>query len=319
MIYRILMLCLVFILPTSLLAQEDYVENASPNSEIIKEDKERLLELLPCSDKLELIPQGEPSFYGENLYEYINGAAPAYHDYDFKLLLVQSYKKDDIEITVEIYDMGNRLNAFGIYSVERSPDNNYLEIGAEGYGDSISLNFLQDHFYIKIQAYGVNEKETGKTLQSLSQCISKKIKKGKNLPKFLKRFPDEKQINHTQQYLNKSPLGHEVLAPAYKAEYQWNKKHSGSLYVSLAKKRKEAIERIEKLASHFEKAGKLKPLSHLGEHGFWGESEFEGKFIFFPYMRFAIVIVNPPQHPEGFIEAIKKRLGDNKKKQKAKQ
>lgn len=316
MIYRILILCLVLILPTSLLAQEEYAENTSQKREIKKEDKERLLKLLPCSNKLELISQGESSFYGENLYEYINGAAPAYHDYDFELLLVQPYKKGEIEITVEIYDMGNRLNAFGIYSVERSPDNDYLEIGAEGYGDSMSLNFLQDRYYIKLQAYGENEEETEKALQLVSKCVSKKIKKGKKLPKFLKRIPGEQQINHSQQYLNKSPLGHEVLAPAFKADYQWNNEHSGSLLVSLAKNRKEAIGRIEKLASHFEKAGKLKPLSDFGEHVFGGESEFEGKFIFFPYLRFAIVIVNPPQHPKGFIEMVKKHMGDKKKKLK---
>jgi len=36
-------------------------------------------------------------------------------------------------VTVDIYDMGNAQNAFGIYASERSPDNSFITLGAEGY------------------------------------------------------------------------------------------------------------------------------------------------------------------------------------------
>jgi hypothetical protein len=56
------------------------------------------------------------SFFPESLFEYIDGAAESYLSYDFRELLVVDLEKKGTEatLTLEIYDMGSPVNAFGI-------------------------------------------------------------------------------------------------------------------------------------------------------------------------------------------------------------
>ena len=69
-------------------------------------------------------PAGEPATYpAEKLWEVIDGAAEQYLSYDVQGLSTCDLGQGDLLVTVSIYDMGSRLNAFGIYGSERSePD-----------------------------------------------------------------------------------------------------------------------------------------------------------------------------------------------------
>src|SRR4030042_4975524 len=64
--------------------------------------------------------QGVPRhFTVQNLYEYIDGEAELYYAYGFRELATLTYfwkNPEDTFFTVNVYDMGDSLNAFGIYS-----------------------------------------------------------------------------------------------------------------------------------------------------------------------------------------------------------
>ena len=92
--------------------------SAAHRSEVLLRD------LLPVVEGMK--ESASPQIYfPETLFEYINGAAEIYLSYDFKELIVAEYQKSGSSdsIAVEIYDMGNHKNSFGIYSAERYPDN----------------------------------------------------------------------------------------------------------------------------------------------------------------------------------------------------
>ncbi len=92
------------------------------------------------------------------LYEYIDGAADLYLSYGFKQAVVGDYVKSgegEHWITVDVYDMGAPLHAFGIYGAEKPPDvaeADVGEYGMQGYsleglttgGPSSSLEVLPD-------------------------------------------------------------------------------------------------------------------------------------------------------------------------------
>ncbi|MHB9098605.1 MAG: DUF6599 family protein, partial [Syntrophales bacterium] len=80
---------------------------------------------------------GEIQIYSrENLYDYIDGAADLYLKYDFQELKVADYENDrKASVTIEVYRHKTPVHAFGIYSQERLGDANYLDIGAQGYGE----------------------------------------------------------------------------------------------------------------------------------------------------------------------------------------
>jgi hypothetical protein len=90
-----------------------------------------------------LLPARAPvRFYTSDLYQYIDGGAEAYHGYGMVTLAHQEFKAGAAEVTIDLYDMGDPLRAFGIYASERSPEYRFLDIGAEGYAAGEILNFV---------------------------------------------------------------------------------------------------------------------------------------------------------------------------------
>ncbi len=92
--------------------------------------------------------------YGpNNLYEKINGRADEYLAYSVQGLEVQSFtaQPDDGRfVDVYLYDMGTPLDAFGIFSTERTPGADPVTLGKEGYDAQGSIFFHQSQFYAQV-------------------------------------------------------------------------------------------------------------------------------------------------------------------------
>ena len=174
----------------------------------------QLSRLLPEERKLDLQPDSPTEFYGNNLYEYIDGAASAFDDYGFVALAHRYYKKGDVEITVDIYDMGEKLNAFGIYTAEASPHINSVGVGALSYLGKGILNFFQARYYIKLSAFGKNDAKPSSILKDIADDISKRIEieGGKCLPSVLRLLPPNKQVPQSSAYKKREPLGFAFLS-----------------------------------------------------------------------------------------------------------
>ena len=100
-------------------------------------------------------PASEPLAYGpENLWEYINGAADHYLAYGFRELRAIDIRRGALTVTLNIYDMTTRLNAYGLYELE-APDDAPLQ----PYGTrSVNLPpyqalLLIDSLYIKLEVF----------------------------------------------------------------------------------------------------------------------------------------------------------------------
>ena len=105
------------------------------------------------------LSEGLRSYFPESLFEYIDGAAESYLSYDFRELLVVDLEKKGTgaTVTLEIYDMGLPLNAFGIFGAERYPENKAVALGELGYVEGEALNFLAGRFYVKLLAFGLGD------------------------------------------------------------------------------------------------------------------------------------------------------------------
>ena len=71
-----------------------------------------------------------------SLYEYLNGGAPLYLDFGFEELVHVRYRlgDDDLSsVTLDIFDMGSELGAFGLCRSGRPADAEVRDWGAEGY------------------------------------------------------------------------------------------------------------------------------------------------------------------------------------------
>lgn len=178
-----------------------------------------LISLVPELDSWSLTEKPE-SYYPENLFEYIDGAAEIYLSYEFKELLVAQQQKDQSEtnVAIEIYDMGNATNAFGIYSAERYPDNRFMQIGLQGYIEEGTLNFLVSRYYIKLLCFECEE-QSEEILKLFSQKIVERVGQLGKLPSLLSAFPSKGLRPNSESFVLRNFMGYSFLHHGYSAKY----------------------------------------------------------------------------------------------------
>jgi hypothetical protein len=202
-----------------------------------------------------LVPQVEgwkpeearQSFFPENLYEYIDGAAESYLSYDFKELLVVQLKKEGTPatLTVEIYDMGQTQSAFGVFSAERYPENGPVSVGDLGYLEGESLNFTAGRYYVKLLSFGLGE-GTAAALTDYGQKLAGAVPDKGALPAPLRLFPKENLVARSEKYVRKNFLGYEFLHDGYTATYGLNGQQVEG-FMAEAASEKEAEEMLGRL------------------------------------------------------------------------
>jgi len=160
------------------------------------------------------------SFIPKTLYEYINGAADLYLACDFEELKVAEYGNEKkASILVEAYRHATPEDAFGIYSQERLPDGNFLNIGAEGYIDQHVLNFVSGSYYVKINSFNTGA-EDREVLQLFAKKMASDLGEKGGLPSILTAFPAEGKRSHSEKYITRNFLGYSFLHSAFTADYE---------------------------------------------------------------------------------------------------
>jgi hypothetical protein len=160
------------------------------------------------------------TFLPKTLYEYIDGAADLYLAYDFEELKVAEYQNEKkSSVTVDVYFHKTPIQAFGIYSQERLPEGNFINVGAEGYLESNALNFLTGPYYVKISSYNTGA-EDQEILLTFAKKVSESLGEKGSLPSILSSFPGDGKKKHSEKFINKNFLGYSFLHSAFTAEYE---------------------------------------------------------------------------------------------------
>jgi len=268
----------------------------------------RLSGLLPEPAAAGAKPASERQFYSSDLYRYIDGAADAFLGFDLVAMIHQEYETRDADITLDIYDLGKPLNAFGIYAAERSPSYHFLPLGVEGYESDFILNFFQGQYYAKLSAFSKAGK-SAPDLVPLAQAISAKIGTEKSMPAALSILPKEHLVAHSEKFTNKSPLGHDFLSPAIEATYSIEGKPA-VLLISKASDAAGAAERVRQLRNYFSKSGTVGPGPEVVPGGFRGSNKYEGEVVFFSSGTYTVLCVNPPPQPDLFLKGVLDHLAN---------
>ena len=160
-----------------------------------------------------------PVYTPDDLWNYIDGAADAYLALGFIDLNITEYVKGKKSIKAEIYRFGDDAKAFGIYSLERSPGYNFIQLGVQGYNEEGVVNFYKDRFYVKIMSNS-SSKKVNESMKELAGLISGRIEGKNEFPALLKLFPAEGLLKNQETYILESVLGHEFLRGAFRASYE---------------------------------------------------------------------------------------------------
>lgn len=169
--------------------------------------------------RIEMVRTSELRTYaGKSLWEYINGGAELYHLYNFREVVTADYKKADIEIVADIYKFASEDDAYGLYSMIRSPDVEVIHLGVEGFIAPARLNFVKGEFLVRLTGFD-ESLESGLSLINLSEEIDLILPGTKNRPAFFSLFPADSSLTLGDRYYTESFLGHRFLQQIYCQDY----------------------------------------------------------------------------------------------------
>jgi hypothetical protein len=187
-------------------------------------------------DKWKLI-HGPRYFTRKTLHRHINGANEGFFEYGFVQLAVGEYergqKKEDLSI--EIYDMGTPLGAFGKFSrllpVPYNPQEiSFLEdIGNGAILEIFNLTFWKGKYlvkliYLKEELNNTKiERFTKPLLSTIAEFIAKRLPKYSGRLRDLERFPQRYALPQAKIYYAKSILGIQELKAGFVSFYEAGK------------------------------------------------------------------------------------------------
>jgi hypothetical protein len=252
---------------------------AKPSAPLSSEDAE-LQSLLPESNEATGWTRGDEIrfFDPDDLYEFINGAAENFLIYGFEKVVTADY--DNAEqpspIVVEIYQMEDSRNTFGIYASERNPDSTFKTIGAEGYVGGTALNFWAGNYYVKMTVFQESEALKAE-MEKLAEVISRKIGNtgAQALPE-IAFFPKENLVPNSVRYLAQDVLGQRYFGDGFEAVYKIDNRES-KLVIALAGDEDAAKEAIGKYKEFTASSGKVaREVTSPGDGGFVGTDSYYG-------------------------------------------
>ena len=232
------------------------------------------------SSRFELLEEAE-IYRADNLWEHINGAAPAYLAYDCQgvMTFIVLDKMDSLEMTIDIFNMADSLNAFGIYSSERSPFNTAVNIGSGGSRSENALYFWQSRYYVKLTGYEYSEKMS-ESLILFSRILSDKIPKQGQLPKLFHVLPKENRIENSERYISIDVLGQKYLTNGFSVNY----KYSEGKYRIIIIQQKSPVQAREHFLKYFDyrrSMGEVENVDYtFAENSFSAMDSFYGKVYF---------------------------------------
>jgi len=160
------------------------------------------------------------AFTGETLFEHIDGQADLFLQYGFKGSVSAVYRNansSEDKIDLDIFDMGNSLQAFGVFSRFRQEESP-AGIGLDSYlGDRYAL-FYKGKYFVMLQATDASPS----TLKRLAQDIESRISDNSAAPKEIGYFPKSGLKPGSIEYFPDGLLGHQFLKRGFKASYTEN-------------------------------------------------------------------------------------------------
>jgi hypothetical protein len=168
-----------------------------------------------------------------NLWEYIDGAADQFLDFGFESLQTTELRSDNTLLTVEIYNMAQPINAFGIYMMERPEGTSVLKIGTESVINmSSQALMLKDYWYVKMQILEGGLDSNG--WKSLLAGIADNLPGKNTWPDELKLLPTRGMVPNSIRYVKTNFLGLSGLNNCIYADYT-NKNNEQFQYFAVVK------------------------------------------------------------------------------------
>lgn len=192
----------------------------------------------------------------KDLYKYINGEAELYYPYGFKALATTVYVRNDNSetgIVADIYEMGSPIDAFGIYSRYRDPDEEPVNIGTEGFVNESQLLFAKDRYFVRLSPSGTVSMEKS-VFVACAQSIAGKIPGGSSTLKILDILRIPELVPKTESYFVRGVLGYAFFKQGLTADAKLDGNNI-RIFVVLEDSSESATRAFDEYKAYLKKAG----------------------------------------------------------------
>ena len=216
------------------------------------------------------VAEGPVPYISDTLYERLDGGAPRYLSYGFRRLLHVRYERDGdflSSVTLDVFDMGGALGAFGIYRSGLPRGAALREWGAEGHRSGTVAAAWKGNVYVHAEA----DDDRPALIDMLERLVAQVCAAAPGdtlLPAILAPLPSEGRVPRSERYVAKDLRGHAFLPGGVVATYQIEG-HEAELFFSDLGSRAGAGEAMAKLRAHEQSSGMIvRDLSSIGAGGF---------------------------------------------------
>ena len=127
-------------------------------------------------------------FTNETLFEYINGGAEMYLSYGLVGMKGWVYSSENLpDVTVEIYEMTEPKNAFGVYTQTRDKEEYTYGQGSQSQRDAVM--FWKDRYFVVVNTSRITP-ESVETVQALAASVDEAIARNGSIPEIVGCLPE---------------------------------------------------------------------------------------------------------------------------------
>ncbi len=186
----------------------------------------------PAAESLISIPEGvlpetPPEIFNpDTLYEKIDGQAELYLSAGFQRLKSQSFVKadqPDLWVDLFVYDMGNVLNAFAVFSMQRREECESVRLGQFSCSLENALFLVHGPYYVEIIASKGNA-EVSEMLHSIAENFIRENQVEVIPITELSLFPRANLIENSISLIPANAFGYEGLDRVFVAKYALGQK-----------------------------------------------------------------------------------------------
>jgi hypothetical protein len=170
-------------------------------------------------------PMSDTEFYNaDNLFEKIDGRAPAYQNYNVQQLRSRSFAVNALPgsyVDVYEYRFDNPIDAFGMFALERDPKGQALDFAPDGYSGEMGYFFRQGAVYVQIIAS--DQKPATITLATaIARNRAKEIPADDSGLAGRRKLPAAGMIADSVSFVPENAQGQAAFKEVFQARYKFN-------------------------------------------------------------------------------------------------
>jgi predicted secreted protein len=170
-------------------------------------------------------PMSDTEFYNsDNLFEKIDGRAPAYQNFNVQALRCRSFNVVAAAgsfVDVYEYRFDSPVDAFGMFALERDPKGGSLDFAPDGYSGDMGYFFRQGAVYVQIIASDVKP-------ETLAAAKAIALNRAKELPvddsglAGRRKLPAAGMIADSVSFVPENAQGQATLKDVFQAKYSFD-------------------------------------------------------------------------------------------------